>query len=256
MLLAMNRPSFQFYPGDWRGNANLRRCSHAARGAWMDIMCVLHDSDEYGICRWPLHDLAQAAGVPIKLAEELRDKNVLKGSEKNMQEFTHTTRHAGQETGTHVLIPKSELPCWYSSRMVRDEWLKSRRGSATRFDQNRQPTRSPTGRQGGRQGDGPSSSSSSSLVEREQNFSETPPMSRKDYGAMAEMRGVPKDCSEWFWNVCDARNWTDSRGQPIRKVEPLLMNAWSKWRVDAPKGKNFSNGKPEKSLLLKIAESL
>jgi hypothetical protein len=59
----MKRPSFQFYPADWRGNANLRRCSEAARGAWMDILCLLHDSDTYGIVRWPLVDLANAAGT-------------------------------------------------------------------------------------------------------------------------------------------------------------------------------------------------
>jgi hypothetical protein len=28
----MKRPAFQFYPSDWRNNANLRRCSPAARG--------------------------------------------------------------------------------------------------------------------------------------------------------------------------------------------------------------------------------
>lgn len=45
----MTRPSFQFYPGDWRKNANLNRCSHAARGVWVDVLCVLHDSDEWAI---------------------------------------------------------------------------------------------------------------------------------------------------------------------------------------------------------------
>jgi hypothetical protein len=51
----MNRPSLQFYPADWMANRNLRRCSLAARGAWMDVLCVLHDSeDEYGLVRRPL----------------------------------------------------------------------------------------------------------------------------------------------------------------------------------------------------------
>lgn len=67
-------------------------------------------------------------------------------------------------------------------------------------------------------------------VERENGFPEVPPMSRKDFDALVDMRGVPKDCAEWFWNTNDARNWLDRTGQPIRKVEPLLLNAVAAWR--------------------------
>ena len=55
-------------------------------------------------------------------------------------------------------------------------------------------------------------------------------MSRKDFDTLADMRNVPKDCADWFWNTHDARGWLDSRGQPIRKVEPLLLNALRAWR--------------------------
>ena len=44
-------------------------------------MCDLHDQDEYGVCRWPLAELSQAAGVSTKLARELSDKDVLKGAD-------------------------------------------------------------------------------------------------------------------------------------------------------------------------------
>lgn len=57
-------------------------------------------------------------------------------------------------------------------------------------------------------------------------------MSRKDFNTLAEMRGVPQDCAEWFWNTNDARNWIDSHGQLIRKVEPLLLNALKSWRAN------------------------
>ena len=59
---------------------------------------------------------------------------------------------------------------------------------------------------------------------------EIPPMRRKDFDALADMRAVPKDCADWFWNTHDARGWLDARGQPIRKVEPLLLNALRAWR--------------------------
>lgn len=31
----MKLPAFQFYPGDWRKDPNLCRCSHAAKGVLM-----------------------------------------------------------------------------------------------------------------------------------------------------------------------------------------------------------------------------
>ncbi len=56
----MKRPSFQFYPSDWVGNSNLKRCTHAEKGVWLEIMCLLHDSEEYGLLRWPLKEIIEA----------------------------------------------------------------------------------------------------------------------------------------------------------------------------------------------------
>lgn len=44
----MKRPAFQFYPGDWRKDVQLRACSLAARGLWVDLMCVMHECEPYG----------------------------------------------------------------------------------------------------------------------------------------------------------------------------------------------------------------
>jgi hypothetical protein len=162
----MRRPSFQFYPADWRNNAKLRRCSDAARGAWMDVLCILHDADEYGVVRWPLADLARAAGVSLKLVRELVEKGVLKGADSGAEPYAHTPTHAGRKGEPVVLACADGGPLWYSSRLVRDEWHRERRGAGTRFTAEKQPCRSPTGipsrRVGERQGDGASSSSSSS----------------------------------------------------------------------------------------------
>jgi hypothetical protein len=162
----MKRPAFQFYPADWRSNAKLRRCSDAARGAWMDILCVLHGADEYGVVRWPLTELARSAGVSLRLARELAAKGVLKGADSNAEPYVHTPTHAGRKGEPVILVQTDGGPVWYCSRLVRDEWTRHRRGAGTRFDSENQPSREPTGtptrREGERQGDGPSSSSSSS----------------------------------------------------------------------------------------------
>lgn len=169
----MSRPSFQFYPGDWSKNANLRRCSPAARGVWVDILCLLHDSEaEYGVLRWPLKDVANAASAPMPLVKELVAKGVLKGADKNAEPYVYRPKHAGKVGEPVILVAPLDGPVWFSSRFVRDEYVRQRRGESTRFDTANQPdSRSPKGGIGERQGDGPSTSSSSSQETSEANAS-------------------------------------------------------------------------------------
>jgi hypothetical protein len=44
----MKRPSFQFYPADWRKDPGVRVCSLAARGLWIEIICIAHEAEPYG----------------------------------------------------------------------------------------------------------------------------------------------------------------------------------------------------------------
>jgi hypothetical protein len=160
----MKRPAFQFYPKDWSGNQKLRRCSEAARGAWINILCTLHDSEEYGVVRFPLVELVDAAGVKMKSAQELVAKGVLKGSDTEISAYVYTPSHAGKKLDPVTLIHAGAGPVWFSSRMVRDEWIRGRRGEHTRFSTDHQPsggvtpkaapTRSPKPHIGTRQGDG------------------------------------------------------------------------------------------------------
>jgi hypothetical protein len=127
----MARPSFQFYPADWRNNAKLRRCTWAARGAWVDVMSLMNDSDEYGILRWPLKEIAQAIGCPLTLLKELVDKNVLKGTDKGESDALEYTPRSGRQAGpTVTLIHCTNGPIWYSSRMVRDEYIRQKKGNS------------------------------------------------------------------------------------------------------------------------------
>ena len=179
----MRRPSFQFYPGDWQSNSNLRRCTHAERGAWIDVMCLLHDQAEYGQLRWSLKEIAQAIGAPIALLKGLVAKGVLKGSDTNVSEpFIYTPRSGRKDGEPVTLVPAQAGPLWYSSRMVKDEYVRINAGASTRFgsskgerDQDKSDTmpddwaalrHSPSRRhgegQGANQGDGSSSSSSTS----------------------------------------------------------------------------------------------
>lgn len=165
----MKRPSFQFYPADWRNNAKLRRCSWEARGVWIELLGLLHDSDNYGVLTWPLKEIALALGAPMKALKELVDKGVLYGVDKGVCDpFVYTPR-SGRKNGEPVaLVPAQQGPVWFSPRMVRDEYVRTIRGENSRFGVDQKP--SPKGGFGDdkgaapsrHEGDGSSSSSSSS----------------------------------------------------------------------------------------------
>jgi hypothetical protein len=44
----VRRPAFQFYPADWRKDSALQSCSGAARGLWIELICLMHECDPYG----------------------------------------------------------------------------------------------------------------------------------------------------------------------------------------------------------------
>lgn len=128
----------------------------------MDILCVLHDSDEYGVVRWPLAELARVAGVALKLAKELAERLVLKGADHGPITFTHIPRHAGKD-GEPVTLVTGDGPVWFSSRMVRDEWRRKVSGGPTKFKTTTPNTKPRHGENlGDGLGDGASSSTSSS----------------------------------------------------------------------------------------------
>lgn len=125
----MKRPSFQFYPGDWSANPNLKRCTFAERGIWLEVMCLMHDQDPYGVLRWPLKEIAQAVGCKPADLMALARKGVLKGADDHLAEAFVYTPRSGRKDGEPVtLIDTQAGPIWFSSRMVKDEYLRTIRG--------------------------------------------------------------------------------------------------------------------------------
>jgi len=99
-------PAFQFYTGDWMKDANLRRCTHAAKGVWIDILCLMFDSEERGVLvsrrrAWGDDEIVLAVGGDSAIVraclEELTSKGV-----------------AGRRKDGAL----------YSKRMVRDEEIR------------------------------------------------------------------------------------------------------------------------------------
>lgn len=178
----MRRPSFQFYPADWLGNTNLRRCSHAEKGLWIDILCLMHDSEDYGVLRWPLKDIASAISCKERDLQALIAKGVLKGGDRQIREpFIYVPRSGRRDGPPVILIAAQDGPLWYSSRMVRDEYVRKQRGQASRFGD--ESSGAPMGASMDSPkppfGDGSSSSSSSSSSKREADEPPTPSRTAK-----------------------------------------------------------------------------
>lgn len=43
-----SNPWMKFYPTDWQSDPRLRMCGPAARGLWIEMLCVMHDAKPYG----------------------------------------------------------------------------------------------------------------------------------------------------------------------------------------------------------------
>jgi hypothetical protein len=82
-----------------------------------------------------------------------------------------------------------------------------------------------------------------------------PPMTRTEFNTLAEMRAIPADVAAWVWDTHDARGWVDKHGQPIRKVEPVLLSAARAWRNRPTLTVSFPQDRPESAKQVNGAES-
>ncbi|MEC9346083.1 MAG: hypothetical protein VYB54_07640 [Pseudomonadota bacterium] len=70
------QPWMKFYPGDWRSDPKLRMVSLAARGLWMDLLCLMHEAEPNGFIvvgdnRPTLEQLARLVGAEPQTIEPL-----------------------------------------------------------------------------------------------------------------------------------------------------------------------------------------
>jgi len=96
-------PAFMFYPGDWQKDPCLRRCSKAAKGVWMDLLCLLFECPVRGV-------FVDARGKPWS-DEEIAEA-------------------IGGDIGANLVAQRDTRGAIFSRRMVRDE--QNRRSATER----------------------------------------------------------------------------------------------------------------------------
>lgn len=87
-------PFIKFFPRDWLGDDRLRLCSVAARGLWMDMLCLMHSAHRRGYLQTateaplPLDQLARCSGCSSeevsRLISELLSAGVCDCTEDGM----------------------------------------------------------------------------------------------------------------------------------------------------------------------------
>lgn len=99
----MKRPAFQFYPADWRKDSALQSCSVAARGLWIEMLCIMHECEPYGYLA--------INGKPMNDAQLAR---LIGETEKIVKGLLAELENAG-------VFSRTEEGGIYSRRMVNDE---------------------------------------------------------------------------------------------------------------------------------------
>lgn len=106
-------PWIPFYTGDWMSDVALRSCSLAARGLWMDLLCIMHESQRRGYLL--------LGGVPATVKALSR---IAGEPEESLASLLTELRSAGVFSEEDDLI--------FSRRMVKDEHIRTVRRAAGR----------------------------------------------------------------------------------------------------------------------------
>ena len=99
----MKQPWLKFYPSDWRADPALRMCSLAARGLWIEMLCLMHEARPFGFLL--------VNGRPVTAA---RLANLVGAGVAEVEGFLVELEEAG-------VFSRDADGALYSRRMRRDE---------------------------------------------------------------------------------------------------------------------------------------
>jgi hypothetical protein len=118
--MSSDHPWMKFYPRDWRGDQALRAVSMAARGFWIECICVMHEAKPYGhlvLNGVPLEAaaLARMTGSSVNevsaLLAELRQAGVLSVTSKGVSFSRRMTRdHVRAQKGKKAVSRRWAKP--------------------------------------------------------------------------------------------------------------------------------------------------
>ncbi len=99
----MKQPWLKFFPSDWRADPALRMCSLAARGLWIEMLCLMHEARPHGTLL--------VNGKPVTAAQLA---SLVGGGVAEVEGFLAELEEAG-------VFSRDADGALYSRRMRRDE---------------------------------------------------------------------------------------------------------------------------------------
>lgn len=238
----MKRPSFQFYPADWRTDAALQSCSIAARGFWLEAMNVAHECVPYGHL--------YVNGVPMTVQQ--------------LSRLVGVTAREGvallAELDAAGVPARDDAGAIYSKRMVRDEAARAARAAGGHAGASHGQKGAEHGAKGGRPkaatGDNkppsyppPSSSSpSTSPVENSTLRVEAKPRAKARRSLPEDFPAAPdKMWAHDHWlakgraDLCDAMNEEIAKFRDHHTGKATMSADWpGSWRTWARNAMNFT----------------
>lgn len=208
----MKRPSFQFYPADWRKDPGVQALTYHDRGVWFEIICLLHESEERGkllLNGRPMPDDALARLLGL-------DKQKLNQTLSILIEFGVAQRC--EETGALM-----------NRRMVRDEALSKIRaesgkkgGNPVLLNQN--PKQKPTTRLNQNPTPSSSSSSSTSIIDKHKPDRTKPTKpTMAEVIAFAQSIGLPASDGEATFYKWEGNGWKNG-GNPVKDWQATIRS--------------------------------
>ena len=97
-------PYIHFYPNDWMSDENVRCCSIAARGLWIDLLCLMHKNEHRGYLSRPngtpysTEQIANMAGICQDFAIDLLSELVDNGAASKTDDGIIYNRRMVRET--------------------------------------------------------------------------------------------------------------------------------------------------------------
>jgi hypothetical protein len=210
----MSLPSFQFYPGDWLKSPHVRRLSHAAKGVWIDTLCLMFECDQRGVLvtadsPWSEDEWIAAVGGNAEV-----------------------TRGCVREIISTGVASRRKDGAFYCRRMVRDE--ENRQNQRLRVVKHR-CNASCNGDVTAMKHPSSSSSSPSGTKQERERRAREPTAERpgvKEVLDYAQVIGLAAWKAEDWFNEMEACGWLDYQHREVKQWRPLLTRVRAKWESD------------------------
>lgn len=208
----MSQPWMKFYPRDWRGDQALRVVSLAARGLWMETLCIMHEASPRGhliIGSSPVTDDALARSVGVGTAE--------------VQALLVELRNAGvfDQSRNGVILSRRMIADEKKAKLCRNAKLEAIGKKGGKGSPSRSPSRVPSTQKPEARGKVEGLNRPSTLTEAINNF--LGPKEVRD--AFESVHG-----DEWCRSYLDPCGWQDV---PERALIPKSLFAGKKLITDA-----------------------